>query len=111
MPDEQNPITEENPVPSSSQEPTEPDLENTADLGDSRPSVLVEELGADGGDLKGVGYDNIPSFAEGYGGAMPPPEDSIPTETEKEKTPVVEQAHYGAGTQENQAEIPSVEFE
>jgi len=85
----ENPIPEENPSPTSpsavaessgetQQEPTEPALENKADLGDSRPSVPVEELGADGDDLKGVGYDNIP-----------PPEDSILSKPEK--------------TQENQA--------
>ena len=75
MPDDQNttqnPIPEENPSPASppaitesygeaKQEPTEPALENTTDLGDSHPSVPVEKLGADGGDLKGVEYDNIP---------------------------------------------------
>jgi hypothetical protein len=85
MPSDQNttknPIPEENSIPASPQEPTEPALENTTDLGDSEPSVPVEGLGANGDDLKGVGYDNIP-----------PPEDSIPSEPEK--------------TQENQAEIP-----
>ena len=78
MPDDQNttqnPNSEENSIPPSPQEPTEPALENKADLGEPHPSVPVEELGADGGNLKGVGYDNIP-----------PPGDSIPLEPEKTK--------------------------
>lgn len=76
MPDDEN--TTQNSVPVNPQEPTMPALENTVDLGDSRPSVPVEGLEADGSDLKGVGYDNIQ-----------PPEDSTPLEPEK--------------TQENQA--------
>jgi hypothetical protein len=71
MPDDQNltqnPTPEENSIPASpsavaesygetQQEPTEPALENTADLRDSHPSVPVEELGADGGDLKEEEY-------------------------------------------------------
>lgn len=54
------------------QEPTEPALENTADLGEPRPSVPVEGLGADGGDLKGEEYHNVPPSA-----------DSTPLEPEK----------------------------
>ena len=80
MPDDENTTAAESEN-IQAQEPTEPALENTTDLGEPHPSVPVEELGADGDDLKGVEYDNIP-----------PPEDSIPSETEK--------------TQENQAEIP-----
>jgi len=71
MPDDENTTSAESES-IQAQEPTEPALENTADFGEPRPSVPVEELGGDGDDLKGVGYDNIP-----------PSEDSIPSGPEK----------------------------
>jgi hypothetical protein len=102
--EEKTPISEENSLPTSPQEPTEPIPINSTDLRDSHPSVPVEGLGADGDDLKGVEYDNIPP-PEGFEGENTPlsaekpleSPDSTPPEPEKEP--------------ENQASQPSAESE
>ena len=102
--EEKTPISEENSLPTSPQEPTGPIPVNSTDLRDPHPSVPVEGLGADGGNLKGVEYDNIPP-PEGFEGENTPlsaekpleSPDSTPSETEKEP--------------ENQASQPSAESE
>ncbi|MEX2029271.1 MAG: hypothetical protein WD963_02200 [Candidatus Paceibacterota bacterium] len=81
---------------------TEPALENSTDLGDLHPSVPVEGLGADGGNLKEEEYHNIP-----------PSDDSTPPELEKTQeipiepaSPPADSGSHGTGQQNETAQTP-----
>ncbi len=124
-----NPISEEttpkdgqNSLPTSPQEPTEPIPVNSTDLGDSHPSVPVEELGADGGNLKEVEYDNIPP-PEGFEGEHTPLPAEKPLESpdfthiEPEKEPKIpleptdpqpNPASNGTGISEPEPQTPQI---